>query len=300
MKQVRQITKNIWRESLRTPHNRIVSCGLLVGFCYLPGRLLDLINATLRGMPSILMTCSIGLGLHMLWLKRYQLAKLQVSEADQLFGHMLIIGGVILAPVAFGAEWSQRLDWTIILLGIACSCWGLGFFRMNPLPVFLIAIGLIPEPFRLGQALWEAFLPPLMLERLMAWGGNLGLRAIGQPATLEDTIIALPGGTVDVRWGCNGFDMAVTMGVASLLLGLFLKQSMLKVVGMVTVGVVLALLFNVPRIMLLALSEAYWGRATFDFWHGMWGGQIFSGVLFTVYYYVVMALIKQRSSKSVA
>lgn len=297
-KKVRQIARDILHESLRTPHNRIVSAGLLVGFCYLPSRLLDLINATLRGMPSILMTAAIGLGLHMLWQKRHQLAKLEVSEADQMLGHLLIIGGVILAPAAFFAEWSQRLDWAIILLGIACSCWGLAFFSLNPLPTFLIAMGLIPEPFRLGKAMWETFLPPQILERFMAWGGSLGLWAIGQPAVLNGTTISLPGGTVDVQWGCNGFDMAVTMGVASLVLGLFLKQSFAKITGMVALGMVLALLFNFPRIMLLAISEAYWGKAAFDFWHGIWGGQIFSTILFTIYYYVVMALVKRRPTKS--
>jgi exosortase len=298
VKKVKQIARDILRESLRTTHNRIVSCGLLVGFCYLPFRLLDLIDATLRGMPSILMTCAIGLGLHMLWQKRSQLTNLQVSEADRLLGHLLIIGGVILAPVAFFAEWSQRLDWAIILIGIACSCWGLTFFKLNPLPIFLIGMGLIPEPFRLGKAMWETFLPPQVLERFMAWGGGIGLQAIGQPATVQGTTISLPGGTVDVQWACNGFDMAVTMGVASLVLGLFLKQSVSKLIGMVALGMVLALLFNFPRIMLLALSEAYWGKASFDFWHGVWGGQIFSTILFTIYYYAVMALVKRRPTKS--
>jgi exosortase/archaeosortase family protein len=87
------------------------------------------------------------------------------------------------------------------------------------------------------------------------------------------------------------------MSVASLVLGLFLKQSFAKLAGMVAIGMVLALLFNLPRIMLLALSEAYWGSASFDFWHGIWGGQIFSTILFTIYYYVVMALVKHRPQK---
>jgi exosortase/archaeosortase family protein len=146
--------------------------------------------------------------------------------------------------------------------------------------------------------MWETFLPPQILERFMAWGGSLGLLAIGQPAVLQGTTISLPGGTVDVQWGCNGFDMAVTMGVASLVLGLFLKQNAPKVIGMVAVGMMLALLFNVPRIMLLAMSAAYWGKASFNFWHGIWGGQIFSTILFTIYYYVVMAFVKRHPTKS--
>ncbi|WNZ27291.1 cyanoexosortase C [Leptolyngbya sp. NK1-12] len=297
-RKARQIAQDILRECLRTPHNRIVSCGILVGFFYLPSRLLDLITATLRGTPSILMTAAIGLGLHMLWQKRHQLAKLQVSEADRLLGHLLIIGGIILAPAAFWVEWSQRLDWAVILIGIACSCWGMEFFRLYPLPTFLIGMGLFPQPFQVAKEIWQAFLPPQILERFMAWAGNLGLLAIGQPSVLQSTAISLPGGTVDVQWGCNGFDMMLTMAAASLVLGLFLQQSALKITGMIVVGMVLALLFNIPRIMLMAMAEAYWGKAAFEFWHGAWGGQIFSTLLFTIYYYVVMALVKRSSIKS--
>ena len=92
--------------------------------------------------------------------------------------------------------------------------------------------------------------------------------------------------------------MATIIAVASLVLGLFLKQSLPKVALMTTLGVILALLANIPRIMLMAMAEAYWGKASFEFWHGFWGGQIFSSILFTIYYYVVMAVIKhQRKQK---
>jgi exosortase/archaeosortase family protein len=92
--------------------------------------------------------------------------------------------------------------------------------------------------------------------------------------------------------------MATIIAAASLVLGIMLKQSAPKVTLMVVIGIVLALIFNIPRIMLMAVSEAYWGDAAFEFWHGFWGGQIFSTILFTVYYYVVMALVKRRSVKS--
>ena len=43
-----------------------------------------------------------------------------------------------------------------------------------------------------------------------------------------------------------------------------------------TIGIVLALAFNVPRIVLMTLAVVYWGKDAFEFWHGAWGGQIFS------------------------
>ncbi len=136
--------------------------------------------------------------------------------------------------------------------------------------------------------------PYNLLERLMAWGGGLGLKAIGQPVKFMNDVITLPGGSVRVDWGCNGFDMALNVAVAGLLIGLFFRQRRLQILLMVGLGIILALLFNVPRIMLLAMSDAYWGQVVFGFWHGFWGGQIFSALLFTTYYYVVMAIIKRN------
>ncbi|MBD2021735.1 archaeosortase/exosortase family protein, partial [Leptolyngbya sp. FACHB-36] len=134
----------------------------------------------------------------------------------------------------------------------------------------------------------------------MAWCGAGALRVIGQPAVVQGTLVSLPGGSVEVAWGCNGFNMAFTMAAAGLIMGLFLNQSRLQTIGLMAIGIVLALVFNVPRIMLLTLASVYWGKAAFEFWHGPWGGQIFTGVLFTVYYYAVMGLTNRSPKKSQA
>lgn len=291
---------NLLHKGLATPHNRIVTCGLLVGLVYSPFWLYDILLGTLNGAASLLMVAAVALGGYRLWQQRQVLAKLTVSDEDRFLGHLIIAGGIALSPFCFFSEWSQKLVWMLILVGIALSSWGLKFFRRYPIPVFLITLGFFPQPTVVGHAVWSAFTPPELLERIMAWSGGLGLQAIGQPATITDAIITLPGGAVRVDWGCSGFDMASIIAVASLVLGLLLKQSLPKVTLMVIIGVVLALLANVPRIMLMAMAEAYWGKASFEFWHGFWGGQIFSTILFTIYYYVVMAIIKGRSTSKSA
>lgn len=294
-KQVKQISHNLLRESVKTNHNRIVTCGLLAGALYLPFWVSDLVFGTLHGAASVLMVVAIAIGLHRIWTQPQQLADLIASEEDVLLGHVLILSGVLLCPFGFTlGEWAQRLIWMIILAGIACSSWGIGFFRAFPLSTFLIFMGIFPSPTAVGKSLWETFMPPKGLERLMAWTGVLGLRAVGQSAELNGVLITMPGGTVEVAWGCSGFDMATIMAVASLVLGVFLKLRWFRVVQMMVIGVVLALLFNIPRIMLMAIAEARWGKTAFEFWHGVWGGQIFSGILFTVYYYVVMAIAKKK------
>ena len=55
-----------------------------------------------------------------------------------------------------------------------------------------------------------------------------------------------------------------------------------------TIGIVLALAFNVPRIVLMTLAVVYWGKDAFEFWYGAWGGQIFSAIVMTTYYQIIM------------
>jgi exosortase len=291
-------TAEIWlQRSLKTFHSRMVSLGLFVVACYLPLWLIKLVVGALHGGGSIFMAAALGLGLHRLWQNRQDLAKLEVSEGDRVLGYFLIVVSLLLLPLGFSTLWIQRIVWLQAFAGIALSTWGATVFGRYPISVFLIVLGLFPEPTAVGVTLWKTFTPPQMLERLMAWSGTLGLKAIGQPAVQPNAVsIALPGGAVEVNWGCSGFDMATILAVASLVVGLAIRESIAKVSLMVVVGVALALIANIPRIMLLSMSEAYWGRSAFDFWHGPWGGQIFATIMFTIYYYVVMAI--RRSSKS--
>lgn len=46
---------------------------------------------------------------------------------------------------------------------------------------------------------------------------------------------------------------------------------------MMVVGAGLALVFNIPRIMLLTLASVYWGKERFNFWHGTWEDRYLRG-----------------------
>ncbi|MBD2081296.1 cyanoexosortase C [Leptolyngbya sp. FACHB-17] len=294
---LKAIAHHLWRASIKTLHTRLVAGGLLVGAAYFPVWLFNLIVRSFHGSASVLMAIMIGLGSYRLWQQRKQITVLAASEDDRLLGHIIIGCGIVLSPLGFFSEWAQRLIFILILIGIALSSWGLPFFRRYPLPIALLGLGLFPQPTAVAKNLWQVFTPPRMLENFMAWSGTGGLNAIGHAAVQNETWITLAGKTVDVNWGCSGFDMATILAVASFVLGLFLKQSPIKITLMMAIGIVLAFIANVPRIMLLAMSEAYWGRSAFEFWHGPWGGQIFSTILFTIYYYVVMAIAKRKPAK---
>ncbi|NJR59659.1 MAG: cyanoexosortase C [Cyanobacteria bacterium CRU_2_1] len=295
------------QNNLKTHHGRILLCGLAVVLGYSVFWSIELLLRSLKGSSSgFLQIAGVGLGLYELWQRRHWLEQMTASEEDRLLGHILTLSGAFLLPICLFQGIADPLIQLLIpaivcalvLAGIACSCWGVDFFKKFPLPIFLICMGLLPKPAELSRYTWQAFTSPEILERLMAWCGMLAFRAIGQPAVAEGTLISLPDGTVDIGWGCNGFDMAATMAVASLVLGLFLKQSHPKILMLMLVGAVLALISNIPRIMLVTIAAVYWDKKWFVFWHDSWGSQIFVSILFTIYYYLIMWIIKQQPRKS--
>ncbi|WP_416672225.1 cyanoexosortase C [Egbenema bharatensis] len=294
---VKQLSTHLLRKRLKTPHDWIIASGFLVGFIYSPFWIYRILVQTFNGSVSSVMLAVGALGVYFIWQDRRQLAKLKASEEDRLLGHIIVISGIMLSPLCTFAEWSQRLIWIYILIGIAFSSWGFRFFKLHPISIFLIVMGLFPNLGIFAGTLWRIFTPYEILERFMAWAGSVGLRAIGQPAVVEGKVIALPGGAVEIDWGCSGFSMATIIAAVSVLLGLFYRQRLSKVAGLVIIGIILALLGNVPRIMLMAVAVAYWGDESFRFWHGFWGGQIFTSILITIYYYIAMAIVKGRSTK---
>lgn len=288
------VARQLLRLSNQSFHSRLVTAGLLVGCLYLPFWLYDIILGTIHGAASLLLVGLACFGAYQLWQKHPELEKMEVSEEDRWLGHMILAIAIVASPWCFQAEWLQKLDFYVILFGIALSSWGFSFFSRYPLPIFLIFVGIFPEPTAVGQAIWTTFTPTGGLERFMAWSGGIGLKLIGQDAQVSRDIIYLADGAVRVDWGCNGFDLATIAASASLLLGIFWKQPFGKVCLFVVMGIFFSLLANIPRIMLMTLASVYWGHDSFEFWHGFWGGQIFLSILFTVHYYAMIALMKQK------
>lgn len=288
------------QSSLKSFHGCLVLIGLFIGLWYLPSWLLGLLDRGPQSSDGLtLATCLVGLAAYLLWKEHRQLTRFNASEEDQFIGHLLIIAGVILFPFCQFALWPQALLWALILTGIALSSWGIPFFRQYPLLIALTLATVYPRPTVTSRLLWEAVTPYKFLERWMAEAGAGALRLIGWPAEAVQSLVTFPEGAVDVDWGCNGFDMALSMALAGVVMGVLLKQNWQQTTGFVVIGILAALISNVPRIMLLAIAAVYWGQEAFDFWHGPWGGQLFTGVLFTVYYYAVMAMVKHRPHKTI-
>ncbi|KAB8320113.1 cyanoexosortase C [Tolypothrix campylonemoides VB511288] len=287
------------RKSPRTAHNWIVLLGLVVGLWYLSTWLGIVLSLVVRGAAfAFLVFLATYLAIHELWQQRNHLAKLTAPIKQRRLGHIIILLSVCLFPFCRFSVLSQALLWFSILVGIALSSWGVSFFKKYLHLTFLVLLGVHPTPNYFIESLSRSVNYHKSLEQLMAWSSSLSLQAIGQSATSTHNIIYLGTGAIQVEWGCTGTDMAITMAVTSLLLGLFFKQSWLQTVGLVILGITLAFVLNVPRIMLLALANSFWGKESFEFWHGAWGGQIFSTILFTIYYYVVKNIFSEHFTKS--
>ena len=287
------------KQSTKTNHGRIVLLGLVAGLAYLPMWLGYLVPQAFRGKIGWFLIFSMLFlaGLEV-WHKREILKASSAPEEDRLIGHLLIISGVALAPFLRFALWPQSLLWLLILIGIAISSWGLSIFSKFLIPTFFIGMTVYPRIGLISRFLWELFVPYQLLERVMASIGSVGMRAIGFPATQQGVFITFPEGAVEVGWGCNGLDMAITIAAAGLFMGLLYKQPRRQMIWLIASAAVIALIANIPRLMLVTIAHVYWGPWWFNFWHGFWGGQIFSGVLFTIYYYVVEALVKKQSKQS--
>ncbi|MBD2101113.1 cyanoexosortase C [Leptolyngbya sp. FACHB-261] len=296
--QLDQMSWGLLRESLRTAHSKIVLGGLLIGLCYLPVWLVESFHRTEKGIATpLILVAAMFLALQELWQQRQRLSSLQAPCEDRQLGYILILASSALFPFCRFAFWPQSLLCLLVLVGIALSSWGLAFFQNYPRPVFLVVLSVHPAPDIMIEHLWRALTPPQCVERLMAWLGSYALQLIGKQATATGPYISLPKGSVLVEWGCNGFNMAVTMALTGILLGLVLRQNWRMTTGLAIVGAILALIFNVPRIMLVTIAAVEWGPEPFKFWHGAWGGQIFSSILFTIYYYAVMGILPQKSIK---
>ena len=286
------------KQSVQTNHNRILTCGLVVLAIYLLTWLGFMWKAIAHGESTPLLTIGfIYLGLDGLWKQRRQLATLTASEEDRLVGYLLILGGAVFLPFCLSSTSLQALISMVVLVGMALCHWGIEFFKRHWLPTLLLLISLYPDLKFLGNTLRRT-LTGNQLEHLMAWLSGLALSAIGQPVSVDGSILSLStaieaGKAVEVASGCSGFDMAFVLAGVGLIMGLFFKRSWSKITALVGAGVALALVFNVPRIMLLAFAVVYWGKESFEFWHGAIGGQIFASILLTVYYYVAMAMLRK-------
>lgn len=295
-------SRSLLKTAARTNHNRIVSFGVLVLLFFLPTWLHFQWQSIARGGSEFLLNAGfIYLGLDILWKNRQQLQAEPPTDEERFLGYFLIFGSAACFPWCLSSASLQALICVIVLLGIAICNWGTAIIQKHPLAIALILVSIYPDLGYLGNTLRRT-LTGNQLESLMAWLGGSVLSVFGQPVSVQGPFLSLsttmiPEKSVEVASGCSGFDMAFPIAGFAFIMGMFFKQSWRKTFALMAIGVVLALAFNVPRIMLLAFAVVYWGKDSFEFWHGPIGGQIFSMIMLTAYYYIAMAIINYKPKR---
>ncbi|MEA5448607.1 cyanoexosortase C [Leptolyngbya sp. CCNP1308] len=289
----------LWIISLaKDYHGRFILLGLSIGLFYFPIWVGYLVPKALRGKVGwFLIACMLLLAGAELWSRRQVLQNLKASAEDQLLGHLMIVFGAVLFPFCRFDIWPQAFLWLIILAGMACSTWGASIFTKFVLPSIFIGITTYPRIGLISRFIWDFITPYQFLEIKMAQASSLAMQAIGFPATHQGVYITFPEGAVQVGWGCNGLDMALSIAATGLFMGILYKQNRVQMAILIVIAMVVSLAFNIPRLMLVTLAHVYWGPWWFDFWHGFWGGQIFVGLLLTLYYYVMMAMIERNKAR---
>lgn len=283
------------RWSNRTNRNRVIAFGLLVCFCYLP-TWLRLIGTDLAKGSSfpILNLGFLFFGIQALLQYRKSVGEFEISSEDQILATVAVFAGAGLFFASLDSSSFQALSCAIAIASILFLSFGWGLFTHYPLKLSLLFISLYPDlTYLLNQV--RVTLTGELMERVAAYLGSLGLNLLGQSSSVEGILVFLGEGSVKVASGCSGFDMAAPIAGFALMLGLFFELKHSKTLLLVIVGVGLALLLNIPRIMVLANAAVYWGEDSFHFWHESWGAQVFSGILFTIYYYVAMPIIGESA-----
>lgn len=296
---LRHYSKQLLEKCFQSRHNLIVSSGLLIGLYYIPIWLISISQQLWNGSSSPVLNLGfLGLGCQILWQERSHFQQQRAYEDERFIGYMLMGGGATLLLTGLSSLSLQAFAWITVLAGAVYSTGGLGFIRKYWLPVGLVLISFYPDYIFLANAIWQFSTLDVVLESSMASVGVWVLQLIRQPAVAEGSIISLPTGAVNVASGCSGFDMGLVLAGTGIIASLFFKLSPIKSVGLIASGIAIALILNVPRIVLLTFAAVYWGEESFKFWHGTWGGQIFATILFTIYYYVIMAFVDGQSSQA--
>jgi exosortase len=291
------------RLSLKNPQTQLWTCGLLLEIYYLLHWGVMTFQQALAGSSNFLIGVSlISWSGQKIWrdsfgsLRRDRSEQSKAVSEEKVLGNLLILAGI---GIFFGypatAAVIRVFACVMVLAGVLCSRFGLESLHRHWLSLLILIPGLHPNLERVARQIWDAFMPVGILEHFMAQAGSVVLRAIGFPAVSQNNLLILPTGSVNVASGCDGFSMAFTLAATGLVLGLFLAKCKRMVVLLVLCGALLAFGFNVPRVALMTIASIYWGQASFEFWHGPIGGQVFSAFLVTVYYYVAMFFLNSRS-----
>lgn len=290
-----------WKKSLTTHHGRMLNLAGLAGLIYFPLWFGSMWSSVLGGNSTLILNGAfLFMGLRTLWGDRGEIAELAASGDDRFAGHLLILGGAFWLPFSQNSASLQAFLWVTVLVGVFWSSFGLRVFMRHGGAIFFLLLSMYPSLYFVANRLLHSFVSYDFFKETMAQLGSKALTLMGFANTVSGNLIHIDGNVMRVEYSCTGTDMLISLAGFGLVVGLLFKQPLSRIAVAMVLGAAIAMVLNVPRVVLLSLADTYWGKGHFDFWHGAWGGQIFSMIMFTVAYYAFEALygLKSKPKKS--
>ena len=218
----------------------------------------------------------IPLSIYILWRKRERLNETPIRPSG--WGLALFVFSSLVYLFAHFAEIASLASFSLILViaGVVLYLFGFRTLKEILFPLFLLAF-MIPVP---AQIYSELTIPlQLFVSKASVWVlANLGL-----PVYREGNVIHLPDRTLEVVRACSGLRSMVSLLALSAVFGYFtLKSNGLRLI-LFCVGVPVAILVNIIRILLIGFALQYF---SYDLIEG--SGHTVFGVLI---FFLAMILI---------
>jgi len=206
---------------------------------------------------------------YILWQKRNTLSRLpNISSKLGLVVLIFSLAFYILATIA-GILTITAISMIFALAGVVIYLWGLNVFKEVMFPLFFLLF-MIPIPAQIYSSITSKL--QLLVSETSVWFSIL----LNLPAYREGNIIYLPEQTLQVVSACSGLRSLTSIMTISVILGYLTLNSIFLRFILFCIGIPVAILVNIIRVLLVILAFYYFKYDLTDgFEHTILGVAIF-------------------------
>ncbi|MBD1822036.1 cyanoexosortase A [Cyanobacteria bacterium FACHB-DQ100] len=224
-----------------------------------------------------------------LWQKRDRLL-LKREKLSQCVGWFLI-ALLLVRGLNYQVGYTLLLEVTPLFIGGAIGLIAVGFrqFKYYRRELWIILVMVIPIHFLMviSESLVDSSVVTAKYAHTLMW-------YLGFLVERQGTKLIMPTGAVQVYLGCSGLEaILVTLKVAALFLLIFPTTSKQKIT-VPAIAILSAFIINGFRVMFLAYLVSKKDTASFDYWHGTGGAQVFSMISMTIFTSYCQYLVEYR------
>jgi exosortase len=200
----------------------------------------------------------------LVWRRRGRLRR--CAPGGLLLGMILIVAGGLLyfAGTIFVYQSPVHIGAVVLLVGCVISVLGKDtFFQLAP--AFAVLIFLVPFPGRLRQQI------AIPLEGLTARATQTCCEILGMPIERTGAVLQINGVKVAIEEACNGLRMVFSLTLVSYAIAFSSPLKNYIRIGMVAASPLLAVVFNVLRLIPTVWLYGYFPLITANHFHDMSG-----------------------------